>query len=219
LREQRGSCEDKNGNNGGGSIPHQRRRQRQKNPGPDKQKRRSAGRPEPGALAAVVEYAARRPHFKSIPYPFCRCLHGIAASRKVLWPQMDFQSRRLVRLRRQRETGRTQRRMALARQRQQVVARRRVGRAAFQQQAVNAMKAVQRIELRAAYSAEFQQRRVAGFAIFGDPVLDDGPRLTDAAAVEDEAMRIPQVAHHRWAAQFGGALRTGHAYARFQFCT
>ena len=82
---------------------------------------------------------------------------------------------------------------------------------------MNAVETVYRVELRATYSAEFQQRRVAGLAIFGDPVFDDGPRLANAAAVENEPVFVPKVAHHRGSPQFGRALRTGHAYARFQF--
>ena len=84
---------------------------------------------------------------------------------------------------------------------------------------MNAMKPVYRIELRAAKPAKFQQHGVAAFVVFLDPIFNDGPRLTDAAAVENEPMGVPQVPHHRRAPQLRGATRASHAYPGLEFRT
>ena len=82
---------------------------------------------------------------------------------------------------------------------------------------MNAAKAVVRVQLATADSTEFQKAGVAAGAILRNPVLDDRPRLSDAAAVEDEPVLVPEVADHRGPAQLRGTARASHANQLFDF--
>ena len=75
---------------------------------------------------------------------------------------------------------------------EKVAERRVVRRAAFEQQAVNAMKAVNRIELRPAKAAEFQQR-------VPSPLLRYSPIQSSTTAHGSRTRRPSRMS--RWASQ------------------
>ena len=161
--------------------------------------------------------APRRADFHGRKYPFRKYVYGVIAARQTARPQVDFQRRLLPRHRRHGVAPRAQGGAQLAGQADQVAPGFRVGRAALEQQPVDAVQAVVGVELLAAQPAAFQQGAVAAFAVLGDPIFDDRPRLADAPAIEDEPVFVPEVADHRGPPQLHRAARTAHAHLFFEF--
>ncbi len=89
-------------------------------------------------------------------------------------------------------------------------------RAAAQHQPMQAGQAAFRIDLPCQLLAALQQLGVLLQTVIDRPVFQYAPRLADALAVEHEAMAVPQMAHHVFAAELRRTARAAHAHLVLQ---